>query len=215
MKRIDIILKLIVTVSFVCFSFAGADEKGEKVIANLQKKYRSVKDATISFTQEVRFGATGAEQVFRGKFFMKSGNRYRIEMEDHTIVTDGKSVWRHTEYNNQVLIDNYREDPRGFSPENILVNIPAHFLPVILGNEKISDKQTLILKLTPKDGKSSVKWMKVWIDEKESVARKIQIQDLSDNLVVYNIDTVSFNSGISAEMFEFKSPDGANVIDLR
>jgi outer membrane lipoprotein-sorting protein len=73
-----------------------------------------VKDAKISFTQEIKFGTTGTEQSFAGRFYMKKGNKYRIEMEDQTIVTDGESVWRYTSINNQLIIDKYREDPRGF-----------------------------------------------------------------------------------------------------
>jgi outer membrane lipoprotein-sorting protein len=163
----------------------------------------------------VKFGATGAEQSFSGTLYMKNGNRYRIEMEDQTIVTDGESVWRYTGMNKQLLIDKYREDPRGFSAENILVNIPERFTSVVLGKEKISDRETLILKLTPKEERSAAKWMKLWIDEGEVIVKKIQILDLSDNLMIYSIDTISFNTGLSAKMFHFETPDGANVIDLR
>ncbi len=215
MKRTHPGWKSIITASLVFLALAFADEKGDRIIEKLQKKYHAVKDATVSFTQEVKFGATGAEQSFSGTLYMKNGNRYRIEMEDQTIVTDGESVWRYTGMNKQLLIDKYREDPRGFSAENILVNIPERFTSVVLGKEKISDLETLILKLTPKEERSAAKWMKLWIDEGEVIVKKIQILDLSDNLMIYSIDTISFNTGLSAKMFHFETPDGANVIDLR
>lgn len=205
----------VMTAALVLLTIAFADQPGEKIIEKLQKKYRSLKDAKVSFTQEVKFGATGAEQSFSGTFYMKKGNKYRIEMEDQTVVTDGESVWRYTGVNKQLLIDRYREDPRGFSPENILVNIPERYMSALLGKEKISEKDHLVLKLTPKDERSTTRWMKLWIDEKEVVVKKIQILDLSNNLMSYSIDTVSFNTGLPANLFQFDLPEGANVIDLR
>lgn len=215
MKNNHLLWVNIIITLLVFTSIATSDDKAVKVISKLQKKYTSIKDATISFTQEVKFGATGAEQVFHGKFYMKKGNKYRIEMEDQIIVTNGKSVWRYTEYNKQLLIDHYREDPASFSPENILLNIPAQFTPVVIGNEKISDKQTLIIKLSPRDEKNTLRWIKVWIDEENMISKKIQLMDISNNLFTYNIEGALFDTGLSAGLFEFKPPENVNVIDLR
>jgi outer membrane lipoprotein carrier protein len=215
MKKIHPGWRSVITASLIFLTLASADEKGDKIIEKLQKKYRAIKDATVFFRQDVKFGATGAEQSFSGTFYMKKGNKYRIEMEDQTVVTDGESVWRYSGVNKQLLIDKYREDPRGFSAENILVNIPDQFTSNILGKEKISDRETLILKLTPKEERSAIKWMKLWIDERDVIVKKIQVLDLSNNLMIYNIDTLSFNTGLPANVFHFETPDGANVIDLR
>jgi outer membrane lipoprotein-sorting protein len=215
MRRAFTVLNYVMIACLVFLTVAYADDKGDKIIEKLQKKYRAVKDAKVSFKQEIKFGATGTEQSLSGTFYMKKGNKYRIEMEDQTIVTDGESVWRYTEINKQLIIDKYREDPRGFSAENILVDIPGRYTSLILGKEMISGRENLILKLTPKEERSTTKWMKLWINEDEVVVKKIQIMDLSDNLMVYNIDSISFNPGLPANLFQFQVPDGANLIDLR
>ena len=94
------------TVLFLHYAHAGEDVKD--IISKVQKKYDSIRDVSVVFVQDVQFGVTKAEQSFSGKLLMKKGNKYRIEMEQQTIVTDGKSVWSLNKVNNQLLIDNFK-----------------------------------------------------------------------------------------------------------
>ena len=167
-----------------------ADDDASVILSKLEKKYDSIRDASVEFTQNVRFGVTQTEQTFSGKLFMKKGNKYRIELEQQTIVTDGKSVWTYSKLNNQVLIDTYKDDPKSFSPDKVLTNVPDNYNATLLGKEKIQKYETVILKLVPKLEKSNIKWMKIWVDQDEWLMRKIQIQDISDNLTTYSVDSI-------------------------
>src|SRR6266404_4974606 len=69
------------------------EDRADEIIAKLQKKYDSVNDVTITFTEHVQFGATKIEQSFSGTLCVKKGKKYRVEMEEQTIVTDGQTVW--------------------------------------------------------------------------------------------------------------------------
>ncbi len=192
-----------------------AGQDAGDVLKRLEKKYESVRDVKVSFRQVIRFGVTEAEQSFNGTLIMRKGNKYRIELEDQTIVTDSKSVWSYAKNNRQVIIDKYREDPNSFSPDKVLVNVPEHYVATILGKEKLKDLATTILKLNPKDSKSNVQWMKIWVDDDESLMRKVQVLDTSDNLTTYFIERVSLNSGVKDSVFQFDAPAGVEVIDLR
>jgi len=194
-------------------SFAGDDP--EDVLSHLEKKYDKIKDAFASFTQDVVFGVTKNEQTFKGKLWMKKGNKYRLEFEDETIVTDGSSVWSFSKSNNQVLIDKYRDDPKSFSPDKVLVNVPKQYSATVLSREKIEDRETIVLKLVAKEQSSNLKWMKVWVDPDEWLMERIQILDVSDNLTTYFINGLKLNTGLADGQFEFQVPKGIDVIDLR
>ncbi len=194
-------------------SFGGDD--AEDILSKLQKKYDSIKDASIDFTQNVRFGVTQSEQSFSGKLFMKKDKKYRVELEQQTIVTDGSSVWTYSKLNHQVFIDKYRDDPKSFSPDKIMTNVPENYSAAILGKENIGDHTTIILKLLPKAKRSNIKWMKVWVEEGEWLMRQVQLQDVSDNLTTYIVDTFSINKGLAENQFKFQIPDSTEIIDLR
>lgn len=192
-----------------------AGEDAGDILKRLEKKYDSVHDVKVSFSQHVRFGVTEAEQSFSGTLVMRKGNKYRIELEEQTIVTDGKTVWSYSKYNHQVVIDNYKEDPNSFSPDKVLVNVPDRYGAAILGKEKLANQETTIVKLNPKDSKSTVQWMKLWVDDDESLMRKVQVLDVSDNLTTYVVDSIALNTGVKESQFRFDPPGGVEVIDLR
>ena len=192
--------------------FTGDDP--EFLLKQLENKYDGIHDASVTFTRHVVFGVTKAEQSFSGKLLMKKGNKYRIELEDQTIVTDGKSVWSFMKINNQVFIDKYKEDPQSFSPDKVLVNVPQHYTAAILGKEKNQGHETSILKLMPIDPKANIQWMKVWVDD-DRLMKKIQVLDISDNLTTYFIETIKINTGLNDSQFQFTPPNDVEVIDLR
>ncbi|MGA2623595.1 MAG: outer membrane lipoprotein chaperone LolA [Bacteroidota bacterium] len=213
-----------ILVAFICLpcAFARGDDDPNEILSRLQKKYDKIQDATASFTQDVTFGVTKNEQSFKGTLWMKKGNKYHIEVEDQTIVTDGKSVWSYSKNTNQVLIDTYHDDPRSFSPDKVLVNVPQQYSATVLSKEGVSGGETIVLKLIPKErsshsGESStnLQWMKVWVDRDEWLMKKIQILDVSDNLTTYVIEDLKLNTGLADDQFQYQIPRGAEVIDLR
>lgn len=186
-----------------------------KILKKVEKKYESVKDLTATFTQKVIFGVSKMEQNFEGTLKMKKGNKYRIELEQQTIVTDGKTVWTYYHINNQVMINNYKEDPKSFSPDRVLVNVPKNYNTILIGEELLFGKQHTIIKLTPKDEKSLIKAMKVWVDLDTYLMRQIEITDVSDNFNQYIVDNIKINTSISDSEFKFDTPENVETIDLR
>jgi outer membrane lipoprotein carrier protein len=212
--RTQSVLLLFVSLLFSAGILRGGDDAAD-ILEKLRSKVDSIRDATVVFTQTVRFGITKSEQSFHGTFVMRKGNKYRIEMDQQTIVTDGKSVWSYSVPNNQVLIDKFKDDPRSYTPDKILVELPANSITTSLGKEKIGERECTILKMVPKDSKAAVTWMKVWVEHGEWLAKKIQVLDVSENLTTYTINGITINKGIPDSQFRYTPPPGAEVIDVR
>jgi chaperone LolA len=108
MNRVKLGLIVLLGVSTV-----AAQEKEltvKYVTDQIQHRYEMVDDAVAQFEQQVKFGYSKIEQTFTGTLYMKKPNRYRIESEHQTIVTDGISVWAYSPANNQVILDHYKEN---------------------------------------------------------------------------------------------------------
>ena len=214
MIRFPFALALICLSNTLSGSAFGGDD-AHALLSRLERKYDAMRDATLSFRQDVRYGVTKAEQSFQGKLLIKKKNRYRIELEDQTIVTNGRVVWSYTKSNQQVIVDNYKDDPRSFTPDKVLVNLPDRYTATVLGKDRLQNRPVVVLKLIPKDRKSRFSWMKLWVDENEELMRQVQILDMSENLTTYVIDTLRVNSGLADSQFEYQAPPGVEVIDLR
>ena len=205
-------LVLAVLVQFFSSGFRG--ENADDVMSNVQKKYETIKDASVRFTEHIEFGVMKTEQTFTGTFQMKKGGKYRIEGEEQVIVTDGSSVWTYTKSNRQVVIDTYHEDPKSFSPDKVLVNVPQNYSATLLAEER-TGRNMSVLKLIPKDEQSQVKWLKVWIDRSDWLMQKLVMQDISDNVTTYTITDVRLNTNLQDSVFHFLPPEGTDVVDLR
>ena len=180
-----------------------------EVLENVQKRYTSLTDAAAKFSQKVSFKYAKIEQSFTGSVKMKKGNRYRIESQQQTLVTDGKTVWLYTPASKQVLIDSYKNDPSTFSPDRMLLGLPKNFQATLLNEDASAAGATYVLKLAPKTNTESTKLfksMKVWVAEKDWSIRKIEYIDLNETTTMYTLSALQFDSGVSDDAFRFAVP---------
>jgi outer membrane lipoprotein-sorting protein len=66
------------------------------IIKQMEKRYRTIDDITVTFRQSHSLRGDGDGAVVRRQNVHEEGNKYRIELEDQTIVTDGSSVWSYS-----------------------------------------------------------------------------------------------------------------------
>jgi chaperone LolA len=205
----------IVLSSMSFFERLQAADSAQEIIKKVQKKYAEVMDATLHFSQKVKFNLSKAEYTSSGILYMKKMNHYRIVTDDRTFVTDGTTVWSYTPANNQVLIDTYKEEPRSFSPEKFLLTVPKDFYSALLAREKLEGKKVVVVKLTPKEDDASMKSLKLWIDDGEWLLWKAEIVDMNDNITAYSVSDIRLDTALSDSTFSFVAPPGVEVVDLR
>ena len=214
---------IIIVVFVVCaFSSGGAQSTGNtkrtatEVLEKVETMYAAVNDASAEFTQTVSFKYAKVEQSFSGTVSMKKKNKYRVESQQQTLVTDGATVWAYSPVNNQVLIDAYRESPNIFSPEKFLVGLPKNFRATLVDDTTPEGRGATVLKLLPKSDVSKfVKSLKVWINNDDWSIRRVDYVDMNETRTVYSLKAITFNNGISDEKFIFKMPDKTEIVDLR
>ena len=215
-QRTAVGIVLNVVASWTLFSVGLlAAESANDIVEKIQKKYADISDATLNFTQRVKFSLSKAEYNSSGTLFMKKANHYRIVTDDRTFVTDGKTVWSYTPANKQVLVDTYKEEPRSFSPEKFLLSVPRDFYSAILSRERSQGKKLVVLKLSPKEDNVSMKSLKLWAEEGEWLLWKAEVTDMNDNVTTYAVSDIRLNTTLSDSTFSFIAPPGVEVVDLR
>jgi len=209
--------KIVVLLFAGCLScgVSIADESAQDVLTKMRERYESLQDAQFTFSEKTLFGMTKIEQQVSGTLLLKKENKYRIELNGRTIVTDGKTVWSYSAQNNQVLIDDFKMDERSISPQRILAGAPEDYVPTLLGREKSGKLDLIVLKLLPRDEQSFIKSMKVWVDDDEWMVRKVELVEAGGKQTVYVVDDVKVNIGVTDSRFAYEIPQGADVVDLR
>ncbi len=202
----------------VCLDLGISQEKQtdvKDITDKMQSRYEMIDDATASFSKHVKLGFSNIEQTYAGTVMIKKPKRLRLEAENETIVTDGNTVWLYSPVNNQVIVDNYKENQNSVSPENFMLNLPHDYYATLLGVDKGKNTPLLTLKLVPKDDRSFVKSVKVVVDGSTYNVRTIVIMDVNDTETTYTITSMKFNTNINDKEFVYVPPPGVEVVDLR
>ena len=192
----------------------SADDPQE-ILGSVRKKYDTIRDAELKFTQRTRFPQSSLEQRARGTLFLKKEHKYRIETEDQTVVTDGETVWSYSVSNRQVLIDRFKPSDRSFSPERILGGATDEYTAAVIGREKAAGTECIVLKLVPRGEGSLVSVLRLWVDPSEWLVRTAELTDVNGKITTYTVSDIKLNPGLSDSRFVMQIPEGAEVVDMR
>lgn len=211
MKR----LMLMVVMTAMCTAGIRAGETAQDVLERMKKKYESIHDAELRFSQRVKFEMAKIEHQVTGTLFLKKENKYRVELGDQTIVTNGETVWSYSLPNNQVLIDHFKMNDRTFSPERILTGAPEDFTATVVGRESMGKGGVIVLKMIPRDEQTFVRSMKFWVDDATWMIRRVELVDANGKETRYTVTDVRINVGLQDSRFTYQIPEGAEIVDLR
>ncbi len=141
------------------------------VTERMQRRYDLVDDATAQFAQTIKLGYANVEQSFHGSVVFKKPRCYRLESEHQTLVTDGVTVWAYAPANRQVIVDTYKERRNSVSPEDFLLSMPTSYYATVVSRDAFDGNAAVVLKLLPKDDRSFVRSVRMWVLESSAEVR--------------------------------------------
>ncbi|MEJ2637619.1 MAG: outer-membrane lipoprotein carrier protein LolA, partial [Calditrichia bacterium] len=163
-----------------------------------------------------RFKLTGLENEIFGTLWMSQDNKFRLETEDQIIVSNGEVYWRYNKLDNQVLIDYAKKSQQDVFLNNFLFHIADLYYSQVLSEEKEDNQKVYELKLTPRNpDESFFSYIKVWIVDKSWDLKRVTYVDYNDNESEYKIEKLVIDPKLPPDIFQFKIPQGIDVVDLR
>jgi len=210
MKSIKHILILILILS--TFTYA---KDAKDIINDLKKEYDKVENLSAEFTQEFYWKLAEQGQTQEGSIMLQGSDKFRIETRDQIIVSDGKAIFTYSRMNNQVIIDAVTNNHEVVLPRELFMKFSKNYKPFMLEDEIINDTKCYVIRLTAKSADMYIKEMKVWVDKKSNLTKKIQHTDISENVTTYTLKNIQLNQKLSPTLFKFKTPEGAETVDLR
>ncbi len=190
---------------------------GEEVIKKVRKRYEKLKRFSADFEQTFEWKLAEETHTFKGKLYLKKPNRFRLETDTQTVVSDAKQVWTYIYANEQVILTSYSE-LRGMPKwEDLLFEYGEDYGARYVALEKVGDKKYHLVELIPRkqDKNADVAQMKVWVDPKEWVALKVAYVDSNGDETTYRLSNVAINPKMDDALFSFQVPEGVEVVDMR
>lgn len=177
----------------------------DEVFAAAQKKYADGASMRIKFVMK-------SEDV-RGSLALKRGNKYILELPGRTIICNGKTVWNYDAVQKKVVISDFRDNPDNISPERIFLNFPRNYKPNLAVEKSSND---FLLTLAPAKARDQISDMqRVGL----RLSREMRLKGISifDGSAVHEWDITDIkpDAGLADSVFEWKPPQGIQIIDLR
>lgn len=194
-----------------------ADEKLDSVLDGIQKKYEKIDSFSALFTQESEVKALDKVQTAQGEVWFKKPGKMRWNYNTPNmdqIVSDGKTLWFYDEEEDQVI-----ETPLGQVSETQssttllsgLGNLKELFNASFSTSEDISTNGSYLVDLVPKSEEEYNK-VTIAVDKKDMMVNTLYLYDAFGNLTVMKLIDIKTNGKVADSLFEFKTPDGAEVI---
>lgn len=198
------LVKILLYSVFLSLS-VGQVTDGTSLLKELQEKYKTIDDFTSTFRQSTKTG-----HIATGKFYYKAKDKFRIELNARTIVSDGETVWNYTSKNNKVIITSSDDETNSFSIEDYVFNFPEKCKV----GEILNDEGNKILLLKPNSTELDFKEVELMIND-SSLINEIELTDLMDNVYRVELKNTKINQSLGDKLFTFEIPQGTQIIDLR
>lgn len=188
---------------------------GQKILSNITKNYEKMKNFEADFVQVQIWELAAEESRVSGKIFMKDDDSFRVETPGGFILSDGKTVWRYSAENSQVLIENIKENEDTMLPGKIFFDFAEKYELKDYFEKKEDGKTVYFLELvSPKDKQRFIDRLKVKVNS-DFVPFEIEYFDLDDNKTTFILENVITDGEILPDKFRFEAKEGVEIMDLR
>ena len=197
-----------------------SDPAAKKILDKVRKKYEAYKTVEATFSLDIELPGQPKE-VQKGTI-SQEGQKFRLEMTDQIIASDGKVTYVYLKKNKEIQVSdaepNDGSDNGFMTPQDLLKRYEkGDFLYAI--SDKVTEGGVLLtqIEFKPKDKKSEYSKMRVSINEKTNTIKSIKAFAKDGGRFTFTINQLKTNKGFAAGHFtiDAKKYPGVKVVDLR
>lgn len=194
-----------------------SDPEAKKLLDKVQAKYNSYKTLKADFTLTIEIPEEPAE-VQKGKF-MQEGDKYRLEAEAQTMVSDGETLWLHMKNSQEVQINDVEEEEgEVLSPSSFLKFYESEEFVYVLINE-FPEKGVVVqqIEFKPLDEDSEYHKVRLTLNKKTNEVMRIKAFAKDGSRFSFELGKLIANPTLPASTFKFEKSECAECefVDLR
>jgi outer membrane lipoprotein carrier protein len=205
--NIAIIFLLIFQVLIFC-------QEGNQIVKELQEKFESIENFSADFLQSSELPEVKKPVIYKGKFLFEKENKYRIELKNSEIITDGNTIWNYNKKVKKVIISSAENDQEIFSVKSIIYDYPAQSKIIYVGKEQVNGDSCNVIQLNPVGKEVKFESAILWIGV-NNLIKKFEVKSPDKSDIIFELSNIKINQKISNDKFVFNPPQGTEIIDLR
>lgn len=189
-------------------------QDAETVFQRLQAKYDTLESLRADFTQTMT-STYSDDTAYSSGTLLLSNDRYRVETEDQTIVSDGTTTWIYVHSEQQVLINDAIQDETTFSPTEFFQHYDERYEATDVAPVQLDDESHYRLHLQPTRSDSFFREMTLWLRDRDTLVTRLDILDVNETRMTFDLKNITVNIPLEGNPFTFTPPDGVEIVDLR
>ena len=197
-----------------------SDPKAKIILDKLKKQYDGYKTMQADFVLSVEAAEKSKPETQRGKL-TQAAEKYRMELPNQLIVSDGKAVWFYQKKNNEVQISNYDPDEKDgalLSPTALMrMYENGKLLYALAGEDSENGKKVKLIEFKAKDRKADYAKLRLALDAKNNEIVSLRVFNKDGSRYTFKLDKLLTNNKLEQNVFMFdasKFPK-VHVEDLR
>lgn len=210
-----LLLVLLLIASVLCIGQRPAHaQDAQTVFDRLQQKYEALSSLQAEFTQTMSSAFSDQAATSSGTLTL-SGDKYRVETTNQTLVTDGTTTYVYLPAEKQVLINTASTDETSFSPSEFLLNYDERFDVSGVTETQVDGRAHYKLTLSPKRDDSFFQEATLWMRDSDAVITRLEVLDVNETRMTFELKNIQLDPSLPGDIFTFTPPEGVEVIDLR
>jgi outer membrane lipoprotein-sorting protein len=198
---------------------SDSDPKAKAILDKVRKKYEGFKSMEAAFTLEIEFPEQ-PKQSQKGKV-ARQDKKYRVEMDDQSMLSDGTAVWVIMPKNKEVQINpmpEKGEDDNLLSPENLFNFYNKGKFTFVLVNEYAQGGKVLQqIEFKPLEKNYEYSKVRMEVDKKTNEVYSVKAFGKDGSRYTLIVNQLTANKTFAANHFTFDKAKyaGYHIEDLR
>ncbi len=196
-----------------------ATPETDRILRAAAAAYEKVRSLQASFVQQIDNPLIGTHISSEGMLYQQKPDLLLLKFSKPAgdiVMSDGQYFWIYYPSVDPKQVLRAPVSAAGTAG----VDLQAQFLgdPVrrfnstLDGKETIGGRSTFAVTMVPRE-RLAYKKLKVWIDSKDSLARRFEITEENGNVRRFELRDLRVNAAPSAGLFHFTAPPNARIID--
>jgi outer membrane lipoprotein-sorting protein len=193
---------------------AQGDAKARDLLRRMNANYKSFRTMTADFSFTLEHPTQKINEQQRGKLEIK-GKKYRLDMKQQTIMTDGSFLWVVLKDAKEVNVSDYEPAPDELTPTSVFTLYEKGFEPYMQAEG--STVTSKVIDLVPIDKKKPYFKIKLSVDPAKALLTQAVVMNKDGSRMTYVIRDFKSNTPINDTQFQFQKAQFPQfeVIDLR
>lgn len=185
-------------------------------LTDVQEAYDALDGLQASFTQLITSEFGGDTTRVKGSVLL-SGNKYRVESSDQTVITNGTTTWIYTPADSQVVVNDAEQNASTVTPRTFLTaSAKRYTVESTVSASRLGTSHTK-LSVTASAEAARFREATLWVRQADTLVTRMRATDRNGSTLDLRLNEISLNPPTLQQgaPFSFSPPEHVEVIDLR